>query len=361
MRDWALAALVVVGSVLLPRAAAAGRCDAPLVNACVNADTLWPHAGPSRFVGVGSAETMERGQVGFALVTSYELKPIVLHVPSPGPTGTDLNAVRDLVDTSFAWAYGVTSKLEVGAVLPVTLGQSGSGVSGLTAGDELRDTAVRDLRFGVAYALMPRDRVDPSLAALAATRPNVYSVVARFEVSAPIGDSQQFAGEKGGVFVPSVAADYRRGRWFAGGELGARVRGTSEFVGARVGTQIAIGLGLGYDILERERLALMLEARALPTLAGQHDVPNGRHIVPAEWDLAARSAPFAGSDVAFTLAGGGGIPFSKDGTITTPVVRFTLGLAYQPRGYDSDGDGVLDRDDRCPATGGDRAHEGCPP
>src|SRR5207248_1264971 len=140
-------------------------------------------------------------------------------------------AVRDLVDSNFMWAYGVTSRLELGLVLPLTLGQSGSGVTGLTAGGDLRDTAVRDLRFGGAYAIVPRDRVDPSLAELTGKTPNEVGVVARFEVSAPTGDQQQFAGEKGGAFVPSIAADYRHGRLFAGAELGARVRPTSEFVG----------------------------------------------------------------------------------------------------------------------------------
>ena len=363
------AAALGLGLLTIAGDARAGRCDNPLVNACMNSDTLWPHAGPSRFVGVGSSDTVASGSVGFGMLTTFLYKPVVLHVPSPAPLGTDENAVKDQVDANFLFAYGVTSRLELDAVLPVTLGQGGSGVSGVTAGDDLRDTAVRDLRFGLTYQLLARERVDPSIAT---KQPSPYGVAARFEVSAPTGDAQQFAGERGGVMIPSLTVDYRRHEWFAAAELGARLRPTSEFLGARIGSQVVLGLGVGYDILPRERLSAMAEARALPTFAEQHDasqaagggnivsVPNGKHIMPGEWDLALRSAPFAGGDVAFTLAGGGGIPFTKS-TITTPLFRFTLGVVFEPRGYDSDGDGVLDRDDLCPSVGGDKSHQGCPP
>jgi hypothetical protein len=359
--------LVLSAATWARDARATGRCDNPLVNACVNSDTLWPHAGPSRFIGVGESDTVAAGAVSFGLDTTYLLKPITLHVPSPAPLGTDENAIRDQVNASFLFAYGVTSRLELGVVLPMTLGQGGSGVAGVTAGDELRDTAVRDLRFGTAYQLVPRERVEPSIARKG---PSPWGLTARFEVSAPTGDDQQFAGEKGGVFIPSLAGDYRRGPWFASAELGARLRQTAEFLGARVGSQIVLGLGVGYDILAREKLSAIAEARALPTLTEQHDArpvggtiestPNGKHIVPAEWSVGLRSAPFLGGDVAATLLGGGGLPLSS-GSITRPVVRFTLGLAFAPRGYDSDGDGVLDRDDACPSVGGDKSHQGCPP
>jgi OOP family OmpA-OmpF porin len=367
-----ISSLVVLGSESLARA---GTCDQPIVGACINSDTLWPHFGPSRFVGVGGTETLAPGKVGFGLVTSYQSRPIVLHIPSPGPSGSNLNAVNDQVTSTFVFGYGVTKQLELGVAMPLTLGQGGSGTSGITAGQDLRDTAVRDLRFGAAYSLLPHDRVEPSLAKLAkpdAPRPSAFGLAVRFEVSAPTGDRGQFAGEKSAVFNPTIAADYRRGRWFAGLELGARIRKTSEFVGARVGTQGTVGVGVGFDIFSRERLSAMVEARALPTFAEQHKAspstnggvvsePNGKHITPAEWSVGVRSAPFAGSDLALTASGGAAIPFGGEAAITAPRFRFVLGIAYAPRGLDSDGDGVLDADDKCPSVPGskDAPDKGC--
>ncbi|WP_394827480.1 hypothetical protein [Pendulispora albinea] len=327
--------------------AAHARCDNPLTNTCIDSDTLWPHAGPSRFVGVGGTETVAPGHIGFGLVTSYLSRPIVLHLPTPGPTGTDVNAVDNQVNATFLFAYGLTKRLELDAAMPLTLVQSGSGVSGITAGEPLRDTARRDLRFGLTYAIVPRESPAPSRDSGTsrdkggdAREVRPWSLAGRFVVSAPTGDTGQFAGDKGAVFVPSLAADLRLGRFFGGVELGARLRQTSEFVGARIGTQGYAALGAGFDILPRELLSVSGEGRVLPIFTEQHGLvqrgaflgsePNGKHIVPAEWTAALRSAPFAQADVAFQIGGGGAIPFGDD-AVTTPRFRFTLGIVYAPR------------------------------
>lgn len=366
MRSRATVAFLAL-AVFSSRFALAGTCDRPIVSACINDDTLWSHAGPQRFIGVGGTELIQPGHVGFGITTSYLSRPIILHTPSPGPGGTDENAVNDQVNGTFMFAYGVTHRLELDVILPMTFAQGGSGTSAITGGQDLRDTAVRDMRFGATFAIIPRDRVDPGL--MMETSP--FAVTARMEVSAPTGDLGQFAGEKGGVFIPSIAADYRSGKWFGAAELGARVRQTAEFVGARIGTQATLALGVGHDVMKKQLLSVMIDARALPTFAEQHDAnqtvqglvstPNGKHIIPAEWMLAVRSSPVKGGDVAIQLGGGGAIPFGGEAAITTPRFRFVLGLTYAPLGLDSDKDGVLDKDDKCPGTPGVRENAGCAP
>ena len=357
------------------RTARATECTGTLVSTCINDDTLWPHAGASRFVGFGGTETIASGAIGFGLVTTYLSRPIIIHTPSPGPGGTDQYAINDQVNGNFLWAYGVTDRLELDVVLPITFGQGGTGAMPITGGAGLQDTAMRDLRLGLAYALVPRPRVSPDLPADSIlARRNVFGLTARFEVSAPTGDRSQFAGERSAVFMPSITGDYRHGSLFVGAEIGTRVRPTTELVGARVGTQGVFGLGVGYDILARELLSVVAEARALPTFAEQHDAsvttqglvstPNGSHIAPAEWSLSARTAPIAGGDLAFQLGGGGGIPLAKDTAVTTPRFRFTLGIRYAPMARDTDGDGVLDKDDKCPREAAPRVagqpFDGCP-
>jgi OOP family OmpA-OmpF porin len=330
---------------------------------CINDDTLWPHAGAARFAAIGSTETVASGQLGFALVSSYLSRPIVFKSPTPGSGGSSAYAVNDQVNGTFLWSYGATDRLELDVALPITYGQGGAGLQPITGGAALKDTAVRDMRFGFAYALVPHRRAAPDLPIGSALAPasNAWGLAARFEVSAPTGDHDEFAGERSGVFVPSLAADYRNGRLFAGAEIGARVRPITELLGARVGTQIVTMLGMGYDIVPRELLTATIEAWALPTLASQPSGPSGQSesLVPAEWQLSARTAPLRGGDLSIQLGGGGGLPLG-DSEFARPRFRFTLGVRWAPMARDTDGDGIVDAVDKCPTTRAPGTLDGCP-
>ena len=349
----------------------AQQCSNPLTSTCVNSDAYWPNAGPQRFAAVGGTETLVGGQLGFGLVTTYLSRPVVVRVASPGPGGSDQFAIDNQVDSNFLFAYGVTRRFQLELGAPITLVQTGAGTSPLTGGRSIRDTAVRDMRFGFTYAIVPRERGDQERAASEGGPGKAYGIAARFGFSAPIGDNGDFAGERTAVFMPALAGDYRVGRFFFGGELGARVRPVTEFAGARVGTQLTVAAGGGFDVLPHDLLAVTLEARSYVGFVEQHDTEqsafgissrsNGSHIAPSEWTLGVRSAPFAGGDISFFGGGGGPIP-GFDAAITVPRFRFILGVTYAPIGRDTDGDGVPDRIDRCPGTYGERNGErpGCP-
>ncbi|HQY61949.1 MAG: hypothetical protein IPF92_02215 [Myxococcales bacterium] len=356
-RRLALGCLALAVAVAAPRVA---RAESPCGGdpaVCLNSDTFWPSPGPSRFAGVSGTQTTTPGELSLGLVTSYQSRPIALRTASPGPSGASAEtfAIDDQVTTNFLWQYGITSRLGFDAALPITLGQSGAGLSALTGGEGVKATSIRDLRFGVALALIPRARVDVQTSQKARGAGHSYALTLRVGATAPIGDKADLAGERTTVFTPALAGDYRVGRVSLGAELGARVRPTSNLLGARIGTQIATGLGGGFDVLPRELLTVQLEARALVNLAEQADVtrgpsgtvstPNGRLLVPAEWLLSVRTAPLASGDLSLLLGGGGGL--SPD-TVTVPRFRFVLGITYAPEGRDSDGDGIVDKYDRCP-------------
>ncbi len=371
-RSALVASIAAAAACLASSPVMAADCQNPLVNPCIDANTFWPHAGPARFLSVGGTETVAQGRVSFGLITAYQSRPVVLHLPSPGPDGSDRTAVDNQVSSSFLFAYGLTRRLELDLVLPAVIFQDGSGVSPITGGDSLSTTASGDMRFGAAYAIVPRERRDPHTNG-ALLQGNWWSLTARFEMSAPTGDQGSFASERTGVYIPSVAADFRHGRWFAGAELGLRVRPVAELLGARIGTQMTAALGVGYDILDHELLSVTAEARALPVLEEQATVsqtgsglvstPNGQFIAPAEWMLSVRSAPLLGGDLALQLGGGGWLPLSSTAPVTTPRFRFVLGLVFAPLGRDTDKDGVLDAQDRCPTEAGPSsspAGPGCP-
>jgi OmpA-OmpF porin, OOP family len=310
----AILSILALAVELFAFPAKATDCGGAL-STCIDDDVLWPHAGPAHFVAVGSAETTGAGHLGFGLVTSYLSRPIVLQSPSPGPGhGTSYNAVDDQVNSSFLWSYGVTRDLELDLALPLTLGQGGTGLAPVTGGAGLKDTAARDLRFGVAYAILAHDPI-----ALDAASRGAQGLVARFEMSAPTGDRSQFAGEHSAIFAPGVSGDYRFGPIFVGAEVGARIRPTTQLLDARIGSQFVGALGIGYDILPRELLAVALEAWALPT-----------YVTPAEWQVSLRSSPLRAGDLSLQLGGGAGIPFGGDLPLTTPRFRFTFGVRWAP-------------------------------
>lgn len=364
-----LAGLVAIPSV----ARAADPCDVSVNNACLDSDTYWPHAGPSRFAGIGGTEPLPSQQFSFGLVTSYQSRPVTLLTPSPGPTGTRAHAVDNQLTAHFLWAYGITERLHASFVVPATIVQNGEGLRPLTGGSTLRNQALRDLRFGVGYAFVTRPQVDDPT--LVQRKPITYGLMGRFELSAPTGDRDAFATNGSAVFTPSLAGDLRYGRLLIGAEIGVRVRETREALGTRIGPQLAQGIGVSYDLFGDEKLTPFAEFRSLVgTVRNRSSVVRANGTVdsrdvgggnaPAEWLVGVRTAPFFGGDFAADLSGGGGIPLTGD-DFGTPRFRFTLGLRYAPHERDSDGDGILDKVDKCPhekgvvPPGSDAPMDGC--
>jgi OOP family OmpA-OmpF porin len=357
------------------REARADDCGSPLISTCIDDDHLWLHAGSSHFLSIGSPTTIAEGQVGFGIATSYLSRPLAVTAATPGPGGTLEYVIDNQVNTSFLWSYGVTNRLQLDLVLPVTFGQSGIGASAVNGSTTtgLSNTATRDLRFGVVYTLVGREPVD-SYAPAAHGRGDGVALAARFDMSAPTGDSGEFATNGTAVWMPGLSGDYRYKRFLFGSEIGARIRPTEEFEGGRIGTQVYGAVGAAYDVFANELFTVGAEAFFLPTFAEQHTThcvqgvrglescPNGQYITPAEWMLSVRSAPLFGGALQLQLAGGGPIPFSND-EITNPRFRFTLSVRYAREYRDTDGDGVPDAEDKCPFVRGvpnNPAGNGCP-
>lgn len=305
----------------MPARAMAGNCDAVETSGCIDSETFWPHAGPRRLMTVGGTETIAQGNVGFGLVGSYQSRPVTIQTPT-GAGPMSRNAIDNQITSTFLFSYGITKKLEIDAALPVTIFQDGTGMQPITGGAPLHDTAARDLRFGIAYALIPH-------------------LAARFEMSAPTGDKNgQLAGDRGAVWIPSIAGDLRMGRFFAGAELGARLRATTGLLGARVGSQLVIAGGAGVDVLEKQRLSFVAEVRTLPILVEQRIAtqtdqgittqPGGGIVAPTEWMVSARSAPLLEGDVTLQLGVGGAITDPSNTPITVPRLRVALAIVFAP-------------------------------
>jgi hypothetical protein len=330
MRLVALAAfgMILLGSPFAARAA----CD-PGLSTCIDADTFWPHAGPAYFTVAGGTAVTPRGSFGFGWVTTYLARPVVLLVPSSQPNGTEVAAVDRRLDTTFLFSYGLADRIEATVAIPVALYQTGTGISALTsqASRSIDRTALRDVRAGAAFSLMAPP---PS---------GGFSLASRLELALPTGAESSFNGDRTAVMIPGFAAEFRRAGFALGSEIGARLRGTSDLAGTRVGSQLVFSLGMGGELLSENRLGVLLEAVALPTLVSQHelspvDVNGGRAVtgdrrplMPTEWMASLRTAALMSGEMTLNLGVGGSLGLTGESGITSPSFRATLGLRYTPR------------------------------
>nr|WP_179955497.1 thrombospondin type 3 repeat-containing protein [Chondromyces crocatus] len=322
------------------------------MSTCIDADNLWLRPGSGPFFSIADTSTAPAGNASFALGLSYQSRPIGLLVPGPNRDGTTIHVVDNMLNATFLWSLGLTERLELTFAAPITLYQDGAGLGGVLNTDEpLQRSAIRDPRLGLAFAILPQPRVGPSQG---------FSLTARLDLGLPAGDETLFAGSSMATAVPSLVSAIRVGRFGLAAEAGARIRESTSIAGSVIGSQLTGAVGASYDVLAQRRLTVGAEVFALYTLATQPSSP----LIPAEWILSASTAPFLAGDVSFSLGGGGTIPFADEHAVTSPRFRFTFAARYAPGGRDTDGDGVLDRDDACPDVPEDRDgfqdSDGCP-
>ena len=323
----ALLAAAAAGAFAFVSADARADCDPrPEASTCLTSDALWPRPGPQRFAYLASTELTQPGNFGLALVSTYQKRPIDLHVATPGPMGTDAAAIDDQIDTTLVTSFGIVDRIEAYVAIPGTLHQTGGGSSAATGRAAPASSSLRDPRVGVGVSALPRD---PQ---------RMLAVAVYTDVQVPTRSTADFAGEKGFVFAPTVAADARFARRFVVAvDVGGRIRPvTQSFYGERQTTQLLFGLGAGVDVLPRELLSVGVEARTILGLDARADVgqdrfgstsTNARSVLGGEWLASLRSAFFS-SRLSVLAGGGGTLPL--DGLLGIGRVRFVLGLAYTP-------------------------------
>ncbi len=346
---------------------AADCAPASRVSTCVDSDNLWLRPGPALFTSIGNTALTPTGQIGFGFLAAYQRRPIVFRLPSAEPGGTDAYAIDDQLNATLLWTFGLSDRVEVTAAAPVSLYQNGVGVSPLVnqQSTPITRSSVRDLRAGFNVGILRREggylQRGPGLAA-------------RVDVVVPTGDKDNFGGGKGLGAAPSLVFDYRIGPVVVGAEAGARFRSSVEIAGATIGSRAYEALGVSVDVLANEMLSISAEAFSLQSLGSQKHITRGADgsivdgdsrpaNVPTEWLFSLRSAPVLAGDLSFHVGGGTSIPLT-DNTVTAPSFRILGGVRYAPLGRDTDGDGILDKNDKCPFEAEDKDgfedDDGCP-
>jgi hypothetical protein len=279
--------------------------------------------------------------LGLALV--YLSQPVTMKALAPDPNGRTVLVVDDVVGASLTASYSAIGHLELGAVLPMNLYRSGTGLTGVTSqnGSSLSGASLRDIRIGAGHDLVlhpaPADRVR-------------FTAMARLELALPTGNEEAFAGNRSVVVAPSFSFGVRINRVLLAAQEGVRFRNSVEFGGARIATEFASNLGATIDIVPKGLFSLSTEFWLLPNfLSTERTEPDGTvrssTLVPAEWLASAWTRL---SDVALGFGGGTAIPLSSEtrkeptgaqsselfAGVTTPRYRFFLSARYAPRDAD---------------------------
>lgn len=202
---------------------------------------------------------------------------------------------------------------------------------------------------------------------LAGTESDAFRLAFRGALFLPTGNEYAFTGERSGWGNVGLSAEYKAPTFFVTANAGWTIRPKSTFVDLTVGSEFTFAVG-AYVPLMQDRLRVGAEVfgavgfasqalEAIPiegALAGRFALTPQRRVFLG-LSAGGRIAPGYAPDVRMVVRIGGVFPFKE----VQPEPPLPLHFAPEA---DTDHDGVLDTDDKCPTVAEDhkRENDGCP-
>jgi outer membrane protein OmpA-like peptidoglycan-associated protein len=249
--------------------------------------------------------------------------------------------VSDRLAGDFFVSMGVLDWLTLGVSVPAVFYQDGKMFNATTgAGMGLTSGTLGDIRVVPKFTVLRENTFGVSLA-----------VVVPF--SLPSGDDGAYSGSKSVTLSPMIAASRHLldDRLLLAANLGFWIQADdAQYHDLEADQEMFYRLGAGF-LFAKDWWALgeLAGAARLKTM-----FENKPRETPLECLLGIRhDGPY---DLHFTLGGAvGSLPGWG-----TPNFRAFLGVSWAPREHDKDGDGIIDRQDKCPNDPGPRDNNGCP-
>ncbi|HKE18801.1 MAG TPA: choice-of-anchor D domain-containing protein, partial [Kofleriaceae bacterium] len=337
---------IAAGALLLAWAGVAAPASAQVqASEDVDLSTFRPvHGVDPAMVTVESADVGRPDSGALELGFDYARNPLILRAADGEMTDHPVSA-RTTVELAGAYAFG--DRFEVAAVVPF-LSQRGEApqFSGIAPAE---GSALGDIRVRGKALLGGRAGLTFGAAA---------------ELTLPTAADKQFTGEEGPAAMLRGLADYRIGRLHLAVNGGAIMREGVRLANVQQGHAAVYGAASAVQLASR--LYAVAELFGSVDLSGG---PSGNR--PLEAVLATRVR--VTREIGVLAGAGRGVVAG----VGAPEARFFFALGWSPgaraivhpgddpRGaLDDDGDGILNRDDRCPGSPEDvdgfRDTDGCP-
>ncbi|MCB9641281.1 MAG: thrombospondin type 3 repeat-containing protein, partial [Myxococcales bacterium] len=295
-----------------------------------------------------SGITLGRMNYMAGLYLNYALNPLVLRGALKSDGTRDITGiVNHQVAADLMGGFGILDWLDVYLTIPLSIYQDGSvpnnaSLFGSIAGRDLSGFVFGDIKIGLKAQALRQDKHFVNLA---------------FRVALGIPSSLATPDKLGGENSVSVDVDAmlsaQVGIVHIGFNVGYRYMPQSYFLNLELEHELRYGLGLRISAL-KDKLDIIGEIAGAIAFQSQ-DFSSEK--VPLDAYLGVRIYPLSQPDLALDL--GVGVPFPTTG-YGSPLFRVFFGVLWSPKVRDTDGDGILDKDDRCPTQPGPRENDGCP-
>jgi outer membrane protein OmpA-like peptidoglycan-associated protein len=303
------------------------------------------HAQGTNNLNLAKSEVLNAWTPSFGLFVHYVDDPLVL---ANAETGEQVGALVGAQLKTEAWAsIGLFDFADLGVVMPLVVWQDGDEFD---TGDPVSGFAAGDLRVIPKFRLLEQGTLGGLGIGLLAT------------VWLPTGDADTYNSDGGVRVEPRLVVDYTIGEFVILTNAGFQLRDTVNQRNFTSGNMLRWGAGVEVPLglpklkgLANVFGAVGLEDATDP--AAFADEVSSQN-TPVETDLALQYT------FPYHLVAQAGAGFGVTESVGSPDLRIFASLGYTPRVKDSDGDGLIDRDDACPNDPEDKDgfedSDGCP-
>ncbi|MGE6762248.1 OmpA family protein [Corallococcus interemptor] len=343
-QSWALAALLATA---VTPAAFAQTTTSPIVPLDLERLRFTPAATDSMLVDTG--RVLPEGGYRLLLMVNYERGILLLQ----GSDGLERSILHYRTAGWLAGAWSPVDRLEFSAKLPVIISQGGHGAEQLVGVSEPDSFGLGTPELGVRYELLRREEGAPVFLGLG------------LDIGLPGGTADAFgrqAGWAGFQVAPRVSVSREVGPVVLGANAGIRIKSKEVEPGRDVGTELEQGVvvatrgkGLRGELALQAAESLVESDFALELLGGVR-LPVGAGF--EAFAIGGHGFTDIPGTPSFRLAAG--IAYANE---PEPVDRCRTGRSHTPEqcpNEDDDGDGVANKDDRCPLESGSVENNGCP-
>lgn len=329
----------------------------------VTLDQYRPAPVPADGFALSRPDSLGHLRMGAQLTASYANDPLVYERRLGESESEGLHIVEHQLRATLGVSLGLFDRLVIFAGLPIDLymdGDDGAGALGISGSDAAG--------LGDAY-LGARAR-------LIGERDDVFGLAFQLTATFPSGSGGNYRGDNFLTLHPEVLAELRADIMRITLNAGVRVRENQAFGSeatdnlVTIGDQATFGLGLSVPLYGTHLEPATTRVDLYAQLWGATSVSNffDREETPVE----ALGGLKLHHESGFSVAASGGAGLSRG--FGSPDARVTLALGYTtpearrpeppPPVMDTDGDGILDPDDRCVTEPEDvdsfQDSDGCP-